>query len=209
MPPESYRRDFRIRPRTLKCLCSNGLSAVISPGASGASRWSIPKAMLRGLCAELPLFASHVSWNDHLTVESSNTVLRSQSRLKARVTAGKNQYYGHAEFAGKSRFVCQGTGCALHCAGVRDGHSAGYPLACGRFDRIAPHLHDLRHRSRWSQHRAGSVRASFGNDGAGNFCRRSFPGFPSRRRPLYSSSACALIPRPIQSAFRNDRDPSM
>jgi hypothetical protein len=84
---------------------------------------------------------------------------------------------------------------ALRGLGMHHGVDTGYALACRRFRYRPPQLHDLRDRSCGSEYAGSCVDAGSGYGGAGESGGRGFRDFPSRRRPVYSSSAGALISR--------------
>ena len=99
--------------------------------------------------------------------------------------------------------------CALGRLSVRDGDGAGGPLASRELGHIPPYLLDLRDRSRWAEYHASAIRAGFGYGSPGDSGGGSFRDLPSRCHPIYSSSTCALIPRPIEQVFPKRPRPSL
>src|SRR5208282_4032099 len=90
---------------------------------------------------------------------------------------------------------------ALDRPGVCGGDDTGNPLAFRELDHISSHLLDLRDGPRRAEYPDDVVRAGFACGAADSFCGRSCRDLPSRHHPVYSSSTCALIPRPIHSVF--------
>ena len=144
------------------------------------------EARLRRAWGVGPFFRGRISADDHLRIESSKS-------YTSKATWGQS-----AKAISKSGRILQSCVCALSSPGVRDGDDTGDPLASRELDDVPPHLHDLRDGSCRSQYRPGCVCAGFGHYRLGDCCRGNFSDLPLRYYPVYSSSTCALIPRPIQ-----------
>lgn len=129
----------------------------------------------------------HISADHHLRVESSK---KNTAKIE---TSGR-----HVEGSGKSGRIRQSYVRALHRLGMRNWVDTGDPLAPRRLDHVPSHLLDLCDGSRRRQYSNSRRCAGFGCGSPVQSSCRSFPDLPSSYHPVYSSSACVLIPRSVQ-----------